>query len=130
MRTRIAYLPLSTYPEAPPGYLGPGGSSVLSLSLGYGLQVSTFSVDIPQLYSPTGGLLIDIPGLARAAEDRSKAECRRLLRTLLKKQPARRSPDPVQEPEVVLGAVDAAAAEARILRSVGYSMVGGNSPRA
>ncbi len=112
MRTRIAYLPLSTYPEAPPDTSVLAAVSFVS-SLGYGLQVSTFSVDIPQLYSPMGGLLIDIPGLARAAEDRSKAECRR-LQDLVEKAAGTSIPILFKSREVVLGAVlDAAAAEAR-----------------
>lgn len=112
MRTRIAYLPLSTYPEAPPD--APVSAAVsFAASLGFRLQVSTFSVDIPQLYSPMGGLLIDIPGLARAAEERSRAECRR-LEGVVEKAAGTNMQVWLNSREVVLGAVlDAAAAEAR-----------------
>lgn len=77
MLRRNAYMPLNTYPEAIPE------QSILAAigfaaRLGCSLNVSTFSVDIPQLYSPMGGLLLDVPGLVHGAEERSKAECRRL----------------------------------------------------
>lgn len=112
MRTRVAYLPLSTYPEAPPD------ESVLAAvgcasSLGCNLHVSTFSVDIPQLYSPLGGLLLDVPALTRAAEERSKSECRR-LQGIVEKAAGSAMQVEVTSRDVVLGAVlDAAAVEAR-----------------
>lgn len=112
MRTRVAYLPLSTYPEAPPD------ESVLAAvgyasSLGCNLYVSTYSVDIPQLYSPMGGLLLDVPGLTRAAEERSKSECRR-LQGLVERAVGSMMQVEFRSREVVLGAVlDAAAGEAR-----------------
>ena len=112
MRTRIAYLPLSTYPEAPPE------ESVLAAvdyasSLGCNLHVSTFSVDIPQLYSPMGGFLLDVPALTRAAEERSKSECRRLQGIVEKAARSMMHVD-FKSRDVVLGAVlDAAASEAR-----------------
>jgi hypothetical protein len=42
------------------------------------LHVTTFAVDIPQVSSALGNLLLDVPGLVRAAEEKSKAECHRL----------------------------------------------------
>ena len=77
MPLRIAYMPLNTHPEpAPdPAILASVG---FAGSLGCGLHVSTFSVDIPPMTSPFGGFLLDVKSMARAAEDRSKAECERL----------------------------------------------------
>lgn len=77
MPLRIAYMPLNTYPEPDPD------SSVLATvgfasALGCGLHVSTFAVDIPPMTSPLGGFLLDVKGMANAAEERSKAECNRL----------------------------------------------------
>ena len=77
MPHRIAYLPLNTYPEAAPdpAILAAVG---LATSLRCGLQVSTFAVQVPPTASPIGGGFINIEGMARAAEDRSQAECARL----------------------------------------------------
>jgi nucleotide-binding universal stress UspA family protein len=112
MPNRIAYLPLNTYPEAAldPAILAAVG---FAASLGCGLHVSTFAVDVPQTVSPIGGFLINIEGMARAAEERSKAECAR-LRDLIK---ASAGPDQnlsIGNHSVVLGAAfDVATAEAR-----------------
>ena len=77
MPNRIAYLPLTTYPEvAPdPAILAAVG---FAASLGCALHVSTFAVDVPQTASPISGFIINVEGLARATEDHSKAECERL----------------------------------------------------
>jgi nucleotide-binding universal stress UspA family protein len=75
--TRRTYMPLATYPEAvdDQAVLAAAGFAV---SLGGTLEVTTFSVDIPQVPSPLAGLFIDIPGLVQAAEDKSRSECSRL----------------------------------------------------
>jgi len=77
MPRRIAYLPLNTYPEAAPdpSILAAVG---FAAALGCGLHASTFAVDIPQTASPIGGFFINVEGMARAAEQRSTAECARL----------------------------------------------------
>lgn len=77
MRRRIAYIPLNTYPSAA------SDAAILATlhlaeTLGHRPHVATFSVDIPQVVSPLGGYLIDVEGLVRAAEERSKAESDRL----------------------------------------------------
>jgi nucleotide-binding universal stress UspA family protein len=77
MPNRIAYMPLNTYPEAIADQ-SIHAAMGFAATLGCSLHVSTFSVDIPQLYSPMGGMLLDVPGLVQGAEERSKAECRRL----------------------------------------------------
>ena len=111
-RTRIAYMPLATYPEAVAdgSILATAG---FAAALGCKLQVTAFSVDIPRVYSPLGGLLLDIPGLVRAAEEKSKAECHRLQGLVLGAAGSHLNVHCTNR-EVVLGAaLDAAAGEAR-----------------
>ena len=113
MPNRIAYLPLNTYPEAAPdpAILAAVG---FAASLGCGLHVSTFAVDVPQTASPISGFFINVEGMARAAEDRSKAECER-LQTLIKGVARPELNLSIGTHTVVLGAaLDAATAEARI----------------
>jgi nucleotide-binding universal stress UspA family protein len=112
MPSRIAYIPLNTYPEA-----ASDGAVLASVgfaaSLGCGLHVSTFSVDIPPVASPMGGLLINIDGMVQAAEERSKAECERLkalIEGVSKSKPATQ----IVNHRLVLGAaLGTAATEAR-----------------
>ncbi len=112
MLTRVAYMPLSTYPEAPEdsAILSAAG---IAVALGFELDVRAFSVDIPQVHSPLGGLLLDVPGLVRAAEEKSKAECQR-LKVLLEGPSKYRKHVHFSTRQIVLGAaLDAAAKEAR-----------------
>jgi len=44
-------------------------------SLGAALHFTTFAVNIPQMRSPLDGLVLDVPGMVRVAEKRSRAEC-------------------------------------------------------
>jgi nucleotide-binding universal stress UspA family protein len=111
-QTRIAYMPLATYPEAVADNAIQAAVAFTG-ALGCALHVSAFTVDIPPISSPLGGILLDVPGLVRAAETKSRAEGQRLhelvssaagpgLKVLSLSQ------------EVVLGtAQDVAAAEAR-----------------
>ena len=112
MRKRTAYMPLPTYPVsvADESVLAAAG---FAASLECALEVETFSVDIPRVSSPLAGLLIDIPGLVRTAEEKSKAECHRLQS--LVQGAAGAHPDLVcTSRETVLGGMfDAAAAAAR-----------------
>lgn len=112
MSIRVAYIPLSAYPEAI------ADRSILAAARfaaaqGYQLEVRAFSVEIRRVYSPLGGLLLNAPGLVQAAEDKSEAECRRLkdfLEDSAEVRPALR----FATRRVVLGGTDeAAAAEAR-----------------
>jgi nucleotide-binding universal stress UspA family protein len=112
LRTRIAYMPLATYPEA----VADGSiqaATAFALSLECRLHVTTFTVDIPQVSSALSGLLLDVPGLVRAAEEKSKAESHRLKELVHEAAGSRLDVDSTTR-EVVLGAaLDAAAAEAR-----------------
>ena len=112
MKTRIAYLPLTTYPETI------SDDSVLAAvgfvaSLGCALHATTFAVRIPHMYSPWGNLLVDVPDLVRTAEERSKSECRR-LQDLVRVAANSHFKVECRTREIVLGAaLDMAAAEAR-----------------
>ncbi len=112
MPIRIAYLPLNTYPESAPD---PAILAAVNFaaSLGCGLHVSTFAVDVPQTASPISGFFINVEGMARATEERSKAEGERLA--ILIKGAARSDLNvSIGNRTVVLGAaLDAAPAEAR-----------------
>lgn len=112
MPNRIAYLPLNTYPEAAPdpAILAAVG---FAASLGCALHVSTFAIDVPQTVSPIGGFLINVEGMARAAEERSKAECGR-LQDLIKEAAVPKLNLSIVNHTVVLGAaLDAATTAAR-----------------
>lgn len=74
IQDHIAYVPLSAYPEA-----ASDDATLAAIrfagALGYKATVATFAVDAPQMASAFGGFLINVEGMARAAEDRSRAEC-------------------------------------------------------
>jgi nucleotide-binding universal stress UspA family protein len=109
MPKRIAYLPLNTYPEAAPdpAILAAVG---VAAALGCELQVSTFAVDVPPTVSPIGGFFINVEGMARAAEQRSAAECVRLQGLVQGAAPN----VTVTNHKAMMGtALDAATAEAR-----------------
>jgi nucleotide-binding universal stress UspA family protein len=109
MPKRIAYLPLNTYPEAAPdpAILAAVG---FAAALACELQVSTFAVDVPPTVSPVGGFFINVEGMARAAEQRSAAECLRLQGLVQGAAPN----VTVTNHKAMMGtALDAATAEAR-----------------
>lgn len=109
--TRRTYMPLATYPEAVDNQaiLATAGFAV---SLGGTLEVMTFSVDIPRVPSPLAGLLIDIPGLVQAAEDKSRSECGR-LHDLIRGIGAPPAVNCTSRKVLLSGMLDAAAGEAR-----------------
>lgn len=74
---RIAYMPLSGYPE-PVADDAIRAAATLTVPLGCALSVTTFAVDLPRMSSGFGDLLIDVPALVRSTEEKSKAECHRL----------------------------------------------------
>ena len=111
MKNRIAYMPLNTYPDAVPDEAVRAAVGFV-MSLGFGLHATTFAVNIPQLSSPLGGLVLDVQGLARATEERSWAESLRLGGVA--REAGSAITLEVTHREVVLGAaLDAAAYEAR-----------------
>ncbi len=78
MYTRNAYMPIATYPEVVADGAVLAATSYAAV-LGGTLHVTTFAVDIPYMSSGLGDFFVDVPGLARAVEQKSKAECHRLL---------------------------------------------------
>jgi nucleotide-binding universal stress UspA family protein len=112
IHARTAYLPLTPYPEATPDDAILAAVDFVA-SLGCSLRVTTFSVNIPQMRSPLGDLLLDVPALVSAAEARSRTECLR-LRDLVQKAAGTPLKLDLATREVVLGAaLDTAAAEAQ-----------------
>ncbi len=112
MPARLAFMPLGTYPEviADGAILAAAG---FAAALGFKLHVRAYSVDIPQVYSPMGGFLLDVPGLFLAAEEKSKAECLR-VKDLLEGSTENRASLEFSSRQVQVGAVlDLATAEAR-----------------
>jgi nucleotide-binding universal stress UspA family protein len=111
-QTRIAYMPLSTYPEAVADESIQAAAG-FAASLECTLHVTTFAVDIPRVSSTWGRFLVDIPGLVRAAEEKSKAESRR-LQDLVQGAAGPRLKVHCRNREIAVSAVlDAAAGEAR-----------------
>ncbi len=111
-RIRNAYMPLASYPEAVADASIQAAVAFVP-TLESTLDVTTFSVDIPHVPSALGNLVIDVPGLVRAAEDKSKAECDR-LRSLVRAAAGSRLDASCASRETILGAaLDTAAAEAR-----------------
>jgi nucleotide-binding universal stress UspA family protein len=112
MPNRIAYMPLNTYPEAAsdPAILA---AVSLAASLGCGLHVSTFAVDIPTMSSPLGGVFINVEGMARVAEDRSRTECERLMSLVRGGAEAKPGISVTTHRRILGTSLDAAATEAR-----------------
>lgn len=113
MRTRVAYLPLTTYPEAVPddSIVAAIGCSGWFASI---LNVSTFAVRIPQISSPLDRLFLDVPGMVQAAESRSKAECHRLQDLVRNAAGAGLQVGCTTKEVILSGELDTAAAEARL----------------
>ena len=109
--TRRAYMPLATYPETVEDGAVVAAAG-FAMSLGGALEVTTFSVDIPRVQSPLAGLLIDIPGLVQAAEDKSKSEGAR-LQSLIGGLGSPPAVNCTSRKILLSGLLDAAAAEAR-----------------
>jgi len=108
--TRIAYVPLATYPEAA------GDAAVTAVlrwtaTLGLRLDATVFEVEIPQPVTPFGSVLLDIPDLVRRAEEKSRADADRIAGLLL----AAGADVGCSRRRVVVGAAeDVAVAEARL----------------
>lgn len=110
--TRLAYMPLATYPEAVEDGAIKATIS-FAASMGCALHVKAFAVDLPRVSSGLGDYLINIPGVIQAAEERSKAECDR-LQVLVNEASASQLEAHCTTRTVPLGAVfDSATSEAR-----------------
>lgn len=113
--TRIptAYLPVATYPDVA------SDDAILAAirfvgALGRAVHVTTFAVEIPQIVSPLGGLFLNVPAMVRAAEEKSRTECARLL-GLLERDAGVETGLEIRSRTVALGTeLDMAAAEARL----------------
>ncbi|NIH75538.1 nucleotide-binding universal stress UspA family protein [Ochrobactrum sp. P20RRXII] len=112
MYTRNAYMPIATYPEVVADGAVLAATSYAAV-LGGTLHVTTFAVDIPYMSSGLGDFFVDVPGLARAVEQKSKAECHR-LHALVQEYAGERLDVYCTTRTAVLGGVlDAAAGQAR-----------------
>ncbi len=74
---RLAYMPLVTYPDSVPDD-SVASAVAFAAALGCDLHATTFAVDIPNVSTPIGGLLLNVPEMIRATEENSRASCRRL----------------------------------------------------
>lgn len=74
---RSAYMPLATYPDA---IADDAVKTAVAFAapLVAALEVRTFEVRLPRVTSGLGDLVLDIPGIVRAGEDKSRSECSRL----------------------------------------------------
>lgn len=111
MPSRTVYLPLITYPEAAPDESVAAAVGV-GTSLGDSLHVTTFAVDVPPTTTPFGGLMLDVAGMIRAAEDRSAQECTRLA-GFVQQKAAGKPVKVTSNRQIMGGAADAASTEAR-----------------
>jgi len=111
-QTRIAYLPLSSDTEATSDESIRAATS-FAASLDCTLSVTTFAVDVPQLSSGLGSLVVDIRGLARAAEERSRVECHRLQGLVQEAAGSRLNVDCTSRTVAMGATMDVAATEAR-----------------
>lgn len=110
MTTRIAYMPLSTYPDAATE-AAVGAALRWVAMMGLRLDTTVFEAEIPQPVSPFGSIILDIPDLVRRAEDRSRSEAERLVQQVL----AEGADVACARRRVVIGmAEDIAVAEARL----------------
>lgn len=79
---RLSYMPLVTYPAVVPDESVTAAIS-LAERLGCQLHSTTFSVLIPAIPSPWGGILINVAELVQTTEEHSRAHCRRLQELVL-----------------------------------------------
>lgn len=74
---RLAYIPLMTYPDSAPDSSVEAATRLAS-ALDSEIHVTAFTVKIPRVSTPIGGLLLNIPQLIRGTEDNSRNRCRDL----------------------------------------------------
>ncbi len=112
MPDRIAYLPLDSLNDS---ISDPAILSAMAVGAAFGcrLHVTNFALDVPPVASPLGGFLINIEGMARATEERSRAECQRRT-AMIGAAPATGQIAATVTREIVMGGVlGAATVEAR-----------------
>jgi hypothetical protein len=112
MPDRIAYLPLDGQNDSTtdPAILA---AVAVGAAFGCKLHVTNFTVDVPPVASPLGGFMINIEGMARAAEERARAECQR-RKAVIEAAPVADCVVAVTIREIAMGGVmGAAAVEAR-----------------
>ena len=80
---RLSYMPLVTYPDVVPDECVAVAVSLAS-ALGGELHAVTFSVDIPPMAPPLGGILLNLAEMIRTTEENSRAHCRRLQELVLR----------------------------------------------
>jgi nucleotide-binding universal stress UspA family protein len=78
MSRPVAYLALESHPE-PPADDAIRAAVAMAAALGAGLHLSVHAVDVPPVASPLGGVLIDLEGMSRTVEERSRETCDRLV---------------------------------------------------
>jgi nucleotide-binding universal stress UspA family protein len=111
MPDRIAYLPLDG--QEPISDTAILNALAVGVAFGCKLHVANFTVDVPPVASPLGGFMINIEGMARAAEERSRAECQR-RKALIEAAPMAGEVLGITTREIAMGGVmGAAASEAR-----------------
>lgn len=76
-RTRIAYMPLVSYPDAVADTAIQAALG-LARAMGLSVQATAFAVDLPRASSGLGDYLVNVSGVIQAAEERSRNECDRL----------------------------------------------------
>lgn len=112
MPDRIAYLPLDGQDDS---VIDPAILAAVAVGAAFGckLHVTNFAVNVPPVASPLGGFMINIEGLARAAEERARAECQR-RKAVIEAAPAADRVVASTIREITMGgAMGAAAIEAR-----------------
>ncbi len=112
MPDRIAYLPLDGQDDS---IADPAIQAAMAFgaALGCKLHVTNFAVDVPPVASPIGGYMINIEGMARATEERVRAECMR-RKAMIEAAPMADKAVTVTVREIAMGGVmGAAAIEAR-----------------
>ena len=112
MPYRIAYLPLDTQSDPVPDA---AILTTLAVGVAFGckIHVSSFAVNVPPVASPLGGFMINVEGMVRAVEERSRAACQRQT-ALIEAAPTAESVVGVATREVGMGGVmSAAVVEAR-----------------
>jgi len=113
MTDRVAYMPLDTQADPMPDAAILGAIAV-GAAFGCKIHVANLAFSVPPVASPLGGFMINVEGMARVVEERSRATCERQT-ALIKAAPTADSVVSVVTREIGMGgALPAAAAESRL----------------